>query len=815
MKILYSWLKELVPTRLAPAEAARILTSAGIEVSSCRYLGAGLEGVVTARILEMGPHPNADRLSLCRVSDGTREYRIVCGARNMKAGDAVALARVGARLPNGAEIRPVRIRGEVSEGMLCSEAELGLSEEAAGIMILPGETEAGEPLAAAVGLDDWLLEVEVTPNRGDCLSVLGIARELAAAAAEPLVLPETPYPEAGPEAGTLASVSVSDPDLCPRYSALVACDVVVAPSPLWMQRRLTLCGIRPINNVVDVTNYVLLELGQPMHAFDLDRLRGGRIDVRRSGQARRFRTLDGVERAIEPEMLLIWDAAGPVAVAGVMGGENSEVTPATRRVLFESAHFAPLSIRRTSKRLGLASESSYRFERGVDPGGTLRAARRAMALLAAQGPVTAARGVIDVGGERAFDRVISFRPGRASLVIGREYQAAGCRETFEALGFRVAQGEQGTLLVTVPSHRFDVTREIDLVEEVARFRGGYDAVPETYPRAGLPQPSADDRFQEALERAASHLQAHGFSQAVNFSFASEREWTRLGDLLGFDPQDAVRLKNPISEETAMMRPSLLMGLLHAVGRNLRRFVPEVRLFEAGKAFGRHLEPTLFEEPRLAFAACGSRLPGGWSGNAPLDFYDIKGVAESLLAILGAGPVHFVPTASFPFLAEGRAAQILRSGETIGWLGAVRRELLEAIDIGDPVYYCELRIGFVLSAGDAPALFRETPRFPPVSRDYSCLFPEAVPVGDVLATVKALAPEVASATVFDVYTGRGVPPGRKSVAFRVRLQAADRTLTEAEVDSIHTKVLKLLENRFGGVIRTKGGGTAGTPESEAT
>ena len=369
MKIPYSWLKEFIDTRLSAAQVQEALTMAGVEVSSCRFLGEGLDSVVTARILEMRPHPDADRLSLCKVTDGSTQYGIVCGAKNMKAGDAVALAKIGARLPNGIEIKKAKIRGQASEGMLCSEQELKLAEASAGIMILPEDTAPGKPLADALGLSDWLLEVEITPNRGDCLSVLGVAREIASITGEKVVLPDVSFPEEGEPIGDLVRVNVSDPDLCPRYTARAISGVTVGPSPDWMRRRLTLCGIRPINNIVNVTNYLLLEVGQPMHAFDLDRLRGLRIDVRAPKETLAFTTLDGSERKIDSGMLLIRDGEGPVAVAGVMGGANSEVVNGTTRVVFESAHFSPPSIRRTAKRLGLSSEASYRFERGVEPGG--------------------------------------------------------------------------------------------------------------------------------------------------------------------------------------------------------------------------------------------------------------------------------------------------------------------------------------------------------------------------------------------------------------------------------------------------------------
>jgi len=800
VKILHSWLKEFVDSRLSPRELQDALTMAGIEVSSCRFLGEGMEQVVTARIRTLSPHPNADKLSLCKVTDGSREYDIVCGARNMQAGDMVALARPGAKLPSGMEIGKAKIRGQSSEGMLCSEQELGMAEESPGILILPGDTPPGVPLAGAIGMDDWLLEVEVTPNRGDCLSVLGTAREVAAITGEKVVLPDARVREEGPSIRDLASVVVTDTDLCPRYSARVITGVRVGPSPLPVQRRLALCGVRPINNIVDVTNYLLLETGQPMHAFDLDRLGEFRIDVRRSGEPRRFTTLDGVSREIRPEMLLIWDGKGPVAVAGVMGGENTEVLPETRRVLFESAHFSPASIRSTSRKLSLSSESSYRFERGVDPAGTLYAADRAIFLLAESASFSVAAGAFDVGGSGDFSRKVPFRPLRARRIVGKDYSLQECAAVFERLGFRVEGKEGDRWSVDVPPHRFDIEREIDLVEEVARL-SGYDSIPTTYPESDAPEFSKDDRLVEEVEKVSEYLRTAGFCQAINFSFVSGKEWEKHAARLAFDPADAMRLSNPISEEMTIMRPHLLTGMLRNVGTNLRRFQEEIRLFEVGKAYGKSMTEGHFEEHRIGIALHGRRTPWAWKGGGePLDFHDVKGIAESVLRLLGNGPLHFVPAADRPYLEPGRSAEILLEGKGIGWLGAVHRELLDAVEIPGTVWYAELRLLAAIAAPRVPT-FRPIPKFPPVSRDYACIFPFDIPVGDVLAMVRELSHEIEEVSVFDLYTGEKIGAGNKSVAFRVRIQPSDRTLTDVEVHSIHTKIVKLLENRFGGKIRT--------------
>ena len=801
MKIPYSWLKEFIDTHLSPAQAQEALTMAGVEVSSCRFLGEGLDSVVTARILEMRPHPDADRLSLCKVTDGSTTFGIVCGAINMKAGDAVALAKIGARLPNGIEIKKAKIRGQASEGMLCSEQELKLAEASAGIMILPEDTVPGIPLADALGLSDWLLEVEITPNRGDCLSVLGVAREIASITGEKVVLPDVSFPEEGEPIGNLVRVDVSDPDLCPRYTARAISGVTIAPSPDWMRRRLALCGIRPINNIVDVTNYLLLEVGQPMHAFDLDRLGGARIDVRAPKEPLTFTTLDGSERKIDPGMLLIRDGEGPVAVAGVMGGANSEVVDGTTRVVFESAHFSPSSIRRTAKRLGLSSESSYRFERGVDPSGTVYAAERAVSLLSRFAPLSVAKGVIDIGAENVTPRMVPFRPERATRIMGRVYAPEACREIFARLGFPVAENGAGTWSVTVPTHRFDIEREIDLVEEVARL-SGYDSIPTTYPESKAPDFSRDDRFVDIQERAFDFLRGRGFSQAVNFSFVGGRKWERLAEFLGFDPADAVRLVNPISDDTTLMRPHLLTGLLSNAADNVRRFIDDVRLYEGGKAFGKSYVEGHLEEARLGVILCGKRLPGDWSGaDATADFFDMKGVVEPLLLHLCASPIHVVPTRLRPFFEEGKAADILRDGEVVGWFGAIRKELLEEYALTGPVFYGEIRLAKATAGPPPTGRYAPLPKFPPVFRDVACVFPAGVPVGDVLSMVREVSPEVEEAGVFDIFTGEKIGDGNKSVGIRVKLQSLDRTLTEAEVHSIHSKIVNLLENRFGGKIRT--------------
>ena len=424
-----------------------------------------------------------------------------------------------------------------------------------------------------------------------------------------------------------------------------------------------------------------------------------------------------------------------------------------------------------------------------------------MSLLSRFAAVSVARGVIDLGGENVKPRAVPFRPARATRIMGREYAPEACLEIFGRLGFPVADHGTGTWNVTVPTHRFDIEREIDLVEEVARL-SGYDAIPTTYPESKAPEFSADDRFVDLQERAFDFLRGRGFSQAVNFSFVAGRTWERLGEFLGFDPADAVRLVNPISDEMTLMRPHLLTGLLSNAADNVRRFVVDVRLYEAGKAFGKSHVEGHFEEPRLGVILSGKRLPGDWSGaDAPADFFDMKGVVEPLLLHLCASPVHVVPTRLRPFFEEGKAADILRDGEVVGWFGAIRKELLASFELTAPVFYGEIRLLKATASPPQPGRYAPLPKFPPVFRDLACVFQTGVPVGDVLAMVRMVSPEVEEAGVFDIFTGEKIGDGNKSVGIRVKLQPLDRTLTEAEVHSIHSKIINLLENRFGGKIRT--------------
>jgi phenylalanyl-tRNA synthetase beta chain len=804
MRISLEWLKAYVDVRESPEALAERLTMGGLEISSVTVVGKGIEDVVTAQIVEQGPHPAADRLSLCRVTDGRETYDVVCGASNMKAGDRVALARVGAELPGGIKIKRAKLRGQVSEGMMCSEAELGLSEDHSGILILPPEVPLGERLVDVLGLPDAILEVEITPNRPDCLSVVGIAREVAALTGAPLRVPEPKVRESGAPIGTQTSIEIVDPDLCHRYAARLVRNVRIGPSPVWMRRRLQSAGVRSISNVVDVTNYVLLELGHPLHAFDFARLRGGRIVVKRARQGEAFTTLDGQDRVLGAENLTICDAEGAVALAGVMGGLNSEIYDDTVDVLLESAYFLPTNIRKTSKELGLRTEASYRFERGADIDGLIRALDRSAELILELAGGEAAQGIWDEYPTRHQPSRIWLRPAKASGVLGLPVSAREAADSLAALGLGVPQeldpSAEG-FHVGVPTHRVDLEREIDLIEELARLKG-YDAVPTTLPKV-LMSPDPLPKSLVLANSARDALAASGFRESITFTFVDPTDDDRIGLPDGSPLRAKVGLQNPLSHESAVLRTSLLPGLLQVAGLNARRQAKEIRLFEVGKTFHPNGQEKLPREVLRAGALlAGRRAPLAWWASPEVaDFYDVKGIAEVLLDKLRVGTVVFQATQELPWLHPGRAARILAGGQEVGWVGELHAGRLPAYELSAPVAAFELDLTGASEHAVPIGPFEGLERFPSVERDLALLVDRTVQTQTLLDAIASLAsPLVRSAALFDAFEGGRLPPGTVSLAIRITYRSDERTLTEEEVSDLERRILERLSERTGARLR---------------
>jgi phenylalanyl-tRNA synthetase beta chain len=761
--------------------------------------------VVAARVVTKAPIKGSDHLSLCQVDDGAGTHQVVCGAQNYAAGDVVPMARPGARLPNGAEIRRAKLRGVESEGMLCSPRELGLGDDHSGLMILPREVRLGAPLDELLGLPDTIFEINVTPNRPDALSHLGIARELSALTGVPVRMPFTQPAGAGE---LPARVDVQDPQRCPRYFVRIIENVRIGNSPLSIQERLRSCGVRPISNVVDASNLALLELGHPMHAFDLDQLAESRIVVRRAREGEPLTTLDGKERKLSADDLVIADGQKPVGLAGVMGGQTSEVSPKTTRILLESAMFEASGIRRTARRHALRTEASHRFERGMDERTAELAANRCADLIVQLAGGRVLPGAIDVYPKPKPQTRVWVRPARVSFVLGTQVPPAEVEQRLKSLSLEPADGSAERRLWAVPSWRGDLTREIDCAEEVARLRG-YDTIPIEVHKAGVGETAAI-RPQERLTAAArAALSADGFDEVLNYSFIAERDLAAL--YAGQKPDPVIRVANPLTVEQGAMRLSLLAGLLRNLGHNLARGAHDLRLYELGRIYlpmpdPRHPEGPLawpaFEPNHVALAMTG-RKPKGWTGGGePFDFYDLKGAALDLLESMGIGGARFVP-AQVPSLHPATATELLLGGRRSGILGQAHPLVAAHFEVPAETFLAEINWDFLLLHAQPLKAFRGVPKFPAVARDLAFVVDASVPAEKLLEEIRAAdsAKLLEHVALFDVYRGAPVPPGKKSMAFGLTLRAADRTLTDAEADALTAAVRDRLKEKVGAEIRS--------------
>ena len=805
MKVSYNWLQEFVDIDISPQELADRLTLAGVTVEGVLKTGEGVEKVLTGRIDSIVQHPNADKLVVTSVDVETEKLQIITAATNVREGDIIPVAIEGARLASGLVIKRAKLRGVESRGMMCSGKELGIdpktmsAEQANGIMILPPGTQIGKDAKAVLGLDDYILALDLTPNRGDCLSIIGVAREAAALLGRPFRPPQPTVNELAEKREEQVSVDILDPDLCRRFVGRLIKDVRVGSSPLWMQQRLRAAGMRPINNIVDVTNYVMLELGQPMHAFDYDLLKDGHIIVRRAKEGEKIITLDGAERALSPGMLAITDPSGPVAIAGVMGGQSTEVNESTVSILLESAFFNPISIRRTSKALGLRSEASLRFEKGIDIGGCARAADRAAQLIVEMGCGAAVSGRVDIIPESIKERVVQLRPSRASYVLGVDISREKAHKILTSLQFAV-QNSDSNLQVTVPTHRVDVSLEVDLIEEVARMYG-YNQVPDTLP-FGRSTRGIKTKEQTFTDRTRSLMAESGLFEVMTYSFVHPRVFSMMNLAADNPLRKALNIQNPLSEEHSVMRTMLLPCLMDVLVRNCSRRVQNGAVFEIGRVFIPRGADTQPEERTILSAAAMGRASGNWNlAPGELDYYYLKGVLENLFGNLKTSPVTFTPEAGDPSFHPGRTAVLEADGVRLGILGELHPDVLDNYGLPVKVTAFELDLDRLMALSGGPAAFKPLPKFPGIERDMAILVKKDITAASIFETIREAGGLLLdSVSLFDIYFGEQVPSGMQSMAFSLKFQADDRTLTDVEVGEITDAIAGALARNFGAELR---------------
>jgi phenylalanyl-tRNA synthetase beta chain len=791
MKFSEQWLRGWVSPQASRDELVARLSMAGLEVDSVTLAAGEFSGVVVGEVLATEQHPDADKLRVCQVSDGNETFQVVCGAPNVRPGLKIPFAKIGAQLPGDFKIKKAKLRGVESNGMVCSQSELQVGEGNDGLMELPADAPTGEDFRVYLGLDDASIEVDLTPNRGDCLSLAGLAREVGALYAAPVTRPVVAA--VAPVNDDVRPVEVLAPAACPRFLGRVVRNVDLSrATPLWMVERLRRSEVRSIDAAVDITNYVMIELGQPMHAYDLAEIDGG-IRVRMAEEGEKITLLDGQEVALRSDTLVIADHARLLGIAGVMGGENSGVTAKTRDVFLEAAFFEPISVAGKARSYGLHTDASHRFERGVDSNLAREAMERATVLLldiagGEPGPI-----IESVSLEHLPQIApITLRAERVSQMLGLELGSSEIEALLTGLGLGVKTSGEGQWSVEVPSHRFDISLEVDLIEELARLYG-YNRLPVRYPQARL-APQASPEARSDLPALRRLLVARGYQEAITYSFIDPKLFELFSP--GVEP---LLLANPISTDMAAMRASLWPGLVKALQHNLNRQQDRVRLFESGLRFVGQLDG-LKQEPMLAGVVCGSRLPEGWAqGRETVDFFDVKADVEAVLGFAGAlDAFTFVP-GQHPALHPGQTARIERDGQQVGYLGALHPELVKSLGLDRAVFVFELVLAEV-SEGRLPK-FQELSRFPEVRRDLALLADRDVAASAVMEVIRENAGEwLTDLRLFDVYQGKGIDPHRKSLAVGLTWQHPSRTLNDDEVNTTTQAILTSLEQRLNATLR---------------
>ncbi|MGO5094742.1 phenylalanine--tRNA ligase subunit beta [Agathobaculum sp. LCP25S3_E8] len=801
MKLPLSWLSDYTDiSGVTPKEYDARLTMSGSKVEEVYYLGAEIENVVTGKVLSVVDHPDSDHLKICQIDVGQGEpIQIVTGAPNVtpdSVGEICPVALHKSTLPGGVKITKGKLRGEVSNGMMCSFQELGLTHGCVpyacenGILFLPEGTPVGEDIKKVLGLDDYVADFEITSNRADCFSVIGLARETAATFDRPFSVKDPVVKGSGDDINKYMSVEVVDTDLCPRYTARLVKNIKIEPSPAWMRERLHACGVRPINNIVDITNYVMLEYGQPMHAFDYSCLSDGKIVVRRARNGESIQTLDGQDHDLTDKMLAICDNDKPVAVAGVMGGANSEIEDDTKTVVFESACFHGATVRVTAKALGMRTEASGRFEKGLDPSLTMPAVQRACELVEMLGAGEVVDGIIDACAADLTPRALPFEPDKMNALLGLDLSADEQKAYLERLEFRVEDGK-----VIIPSFRVDIARMCDLAEEVARMYG-YDKIPTTLYAGEMVQGEYTPK-QLAEQNVSLTCREAGFDEAMSHSFISPKFY----DMIGWDKDDPRRISttilNPLGEDFSVMRTTVLPSMLQSLAHNHAHRNPTASLFELGTVYiptvkdGKADPDVLPREEKIITLGSYGRL----------SFFQFKGVVEAICRELNVKNVQFMPEKSNPSYHPGRCANILIDGKPVGVFGTVHPTVAARYGLSGEVLAAELPLDALFEAIDPVKLYHPLPKFPASTRDIAVLVDDAVPAASMQASIEKAAGHILeNVKLFDVYKGKGIPEGKKSVAYSLSMRAPDRTLTDEECDKAMKNALAALEKDFGAVLR---------------
>jgi phenylalanyl-tRNA synthetase beta chain len=793
MKISLNLLRSLTDCDWPHEKIAERLTMSGTEVEAIEIKGRDISGIITAKVVSVDAVKGSEKLTLCKINTGKDSYQVICGAPNVAPDQIVLYAPVGSKLPGGKEIGKAQIHGIDSYGMILSEAELGLTPEAVVIAVLPFDTRPGTPLEKIVSYKDVIFELEITPNRPDCLSHLGIARELQALGGGKFRWPELQLHEISESASDVVKIEIADPHGCPRYTGRVIRSVKVGPSPLWLKTMVSYLGMRPINNVVDITNFVMMELGQPLHAFDFDLFRKHEVLVRRAREEERFTTLDNIERTLNSGHLLITDGVEPVAIAGIMGGLKSEVSEQTNQVLLESAYFDPVVIRRGSKALGLSTESSRRFERGADPHIAPVANDRACKLISdlAQGEVL--KGIIDTYPKPFIPVQIELRPSRVEYLLGPEIE----KETLSRIltGLEIKHENNDNIIAQQPSFRPDLTREVDLIEEIARIYGFENIAPVFRPGGSLATPMT--RSENLVDKFRSYLVGYGASEIFPLTLGDLRLAEKLGII-----DDSVRLVNPISEEMGVARPNLILTILPVIRRNFGFRETDLTLFEIGSVYhpaGPGKLPT--QSTHLALAISGLEFPVFWGEKRrPRDLFSLKGILEDLADYFQAPTLTLNPAQYFAF-EKDHSFEVYLGSRRLGYMGKLSSAASDAAEIKQPVFLAELDFEEFMAAVPETIVTMELARFPSADRDIAIVVDETFMASEIEEEIKEAGTGLVDEIwIFDLYRGKNIPSGKKSLAFGIKYRLPDRTLTDEEVSEVHARITASLKKRFGAELR---------------